>query len=213
MIRINLLPIKKQQEKESGRRMLVLFVLLLLGQSMVLWLMYNDKAGDLDTEAKKVSEANGEIENLKKDVADVEKHTKEKILLEEQIGVLDQLEQGRVGPVRILDELQLMLSLPRNELEKLTQAKKGWNSKWDPSRLWFSSFGERDGKFVLSGGGRTNDDVAEFLQRLSTSVFFDKVRLGPVAKTGSNDFEFVTFEITGSISYSLGAPASAPEGG
>jgi Tfp pilus assembly protein PilN len=110
--------------------------------------------------------------------------------------------------------MQMMLSLPRNDLERLTQVKKGWNSQWDPGRLWFTSFQEQEGEFSLVGGGRTNDDVAEFLQRMSTSVYFDKVKLGPVEKQGGTQFEFVTFELSGIISYSLGAAAEpAPKGG
>ena len=210
MIRINLLPIKKQQEKESGRRQIVLFFLLLAVEAVVLYFLYNGKNEDLSSITQENQTTQAAIETLKKQVADVEKLTKEKTLLQEQIGVLDQLEEGRSGPVRVLDEVQLILSPPRNELEKLTHAKKGWNSKWDPTRLWFNAFGEDGGAFALSGGARTNDDVAEFLQRLSTSVYFDNVRLGAVEKVDSKTFEFVSFEISGQISYSLGADVAAP---
>ncbi len=212
MIRINLLPIKKQQEKESSKRQLVLFVLLLLIEMVVLFFLYSDKSGDLDEIVNENNVKAAAIEELKKQVADVEKLTQQKVLLEEQIGVLDQLELGRGGPVRVMDEVQLILSPPRNELEKLTQGKKGWNAKWDPSRLWFNGFVEDNNNFSLTGGARTNDDVAEFLQRLSTSVYFDDVRLGSVEQQESEKFEYVIFEISGRISYSAGADILAVPG-
>ena len=153
MIRINLLPIKKQQEKESNKRQLVLFMLLLFAEVVILYFVYSSKDQDLVQITSENSVKAAAIEELKKQVADVEKLTKEKSLLEEQIGVLDQLESGRAGPVRVLDQIQLVLSQPRNELEKLTQGKKGWNPKWDPSRLWFNSLAEQGGIFGLEGGG------------------------------------------------------------
>ena len=68
----------------------------------------------------------------------------------------------------------------------------------------------------LRGGARTNDDVAEFLQRLSSSVHFDSVRLGSVEQQESGSFEYVVFEISGRISYSLVEDVAAviiPKGG
>lgn len=214
MIRINLLPIKKQQEAESSKRQLVLFGFLILIEIVVLYFVYGNKNGELDQITQKNSVKAAAIEELKKQVADVEKLTKEKSLLEEQIGVLDQLEAGRSGPVRVMDEIQLVLAQPRNELEKLTYDKRGWNAKWDPSRLWINTFAEENGAFGLTGGARTTDDVAEFLQRLSTSVYFDDVRLGSAEAQDSQGFSYVVFEISGLITYSLVQEAPAVgEGG
>lgn len=211
MIRINLLPIKDTIRKETSKRQLILFGVLLLVQLLVFYLVYSSRAGERDDLRQQNTDKNSQIELLKKQVADVEKLTKEKKLLEEQIGVLDNLEEGRSGPVKVLDEVQLILNQPKNDLQRLTYDKKGWNPKWDPSRLWFNGLRERNGDFQLSGGARSSDDVAEFLQRLSTSVYFEEVRLLSVDQREKDDFVYVVFELRGRISYSLASKTPANE--
>lgn len=213
MIRINLLPIKTTIQKETSKRQLILFAILILVQMGVFFFVYGQKAGKLDDLQEKNRTKAATIEQLKKQVADVEKLTKEKGLLEEQIGVLDLLEIGRAGPVRVMDEILLILSTPKNDLGKLTFDKRGWNAKWDPSRLWFNTLQEKGGLFKLSGGAHSTDDVAEFLQRLSTSVYFEDIRLIATEQTEEKKFKFVKFQLTGKISYSLGAGLAQPKKG
>lgn len=207
MIRINLLPIKKEQEKESGKRQLVVFGIVLLALLVVFYALYSWKSGELSDVTAENTRKAGEIETLKKDVADIEKLTKEKAVLQEQLGVLDTLQQGRSGPVRVLDEVVRILSAPSTEFEQVAFEKENWDPNWDPSRLWFNSLLEEGGAFRLEGGARTSDDVAEFLQRLSSSVFFEGVRLVSLEQTEQDGFKYVVYEITGRISYSLAAPA------
>ncbi len=208
MIRINLLPIKKQQEKESGKRQLVVFAIILLAQVAIMYGFYSWKGGELTDVTSENTRKAAEIETLKKDVADIEKLTKEKGVLQEQLGVLDTLQQGRSGPVRVLDEVIRILSAPATEFEKVAFEKENWDPNWDPSRLWFNSLLEEGGAFRLEGGARTSDDVAEFLQRLASSVFFEAVRLESLEQTEKDGFKYVVFEITGRITYSLAAPAA-----
>jgi Tfp pilus assembly protein PilN len=209
MIRINLLPIKEKERSEASKRQLILFVCLILVELVVLYFVYGNKSGELDKLTTENNIKSAAIEDLKKQVADVEKLTKEKSLLEEQIGVLDTL-AGRAGPVKVLDDVQLILSPPRDEYEKLRRSQDdGWNVKWDTDRLWFNSFQENKGNFGLSGGARSNDDVAEFLQRLSASNYFENVRLVSVSQQDGTDFDFVTFEVLGRINYDPGGKAPA----
>jgi Tfp pilus assembly protein PilN len=113
-----------------------------------------------------------------------------------------------------LDEIQLILSKPRNDLDRLTYDKRGWNAQWESERLWFNDMSENKGVFSLSGGARSSDDVAEFLQRLSTSLFFEDVRLLSVDQQEDKaaKFSFVRFEIKGKITYIL-LPATKPAAG
>jgi type IV pilus assembly protein PilN len=212
MIRINLLPIKDTLRKETSKRQLIVFAVVLVLQLLVLYLVYSAKDGDLEDLRNVNAEKDSQIEVLKKQVADVEKLTQERKLLEEQIGVLDQLESGRSGPVRVLDEIQVVLSQPANDLERLTYDKRNWNPKWDPSRLWFNALSDGGKGFALEGGARTSEDVAEFLQRLSTSVYFEDVRLLSVDQKDDKGFVYVLFEINGRINYSLAAKAEGAKG-
>ncbi|MBH22874.1 MAG: hypothetical protein CMH57_00170 [Myxococcales bacterium] len=203
MIRINLLPIKKQQEKESSKRLLFVFVVLIVAECILLIFPYSWQKSKLTEIQNENSAKKQEINTLKEQVKDVERLTGEKNKLTEQLDVLGALEKGRSGPVRVMDEMQLILSTPRSELERLTFDKRGWNSKWEPDRLWFNSFQEGGGFFKLVGGARSTDDVAEFLQRLSSSIYFDSIRLVYAEEKIESKvkFEFVRFEIEGAISY------------
>jgi type IV pilus assembly protein PilN len=51
------------------------------------------------------------------------------------------------------------------------------SERWDPHRLWLTAFKEDNKKVLMTGVGKTNDDVAEFLRRVSVSRYFKNVRL------------------------------------
>ena len=86
---------------------------------------------------------------------------------------------------RVLVELSHILSeggRPTVSAERLDEVRRenplaGFNVGWDPRRLWLTSFTEADRKCAIRGFGKTNEDVAEFLRRLSLSDLFQKVTL------------------------------------
>jgi type IV pilus assembly protein PilN len=203
MIRINLLPIRKEQQRESSRRQLILFAVIIALECVALYPLFATKDSELGEVQTEIQAKQAQIAKLKIEAQDVEKLTTEKNQLEAQLAVLDKLEAGRSGPVRILDNLQKILSSPRNDLERLEFEKRGWNPRWDPTRLWLNDFSEAKGGFELSGGARTADDVAEFLQRLSSSVYFDEVRLLSSEEASTKDFLYTKFGVEGQVSYTV----------
>lgn len=209
MIRINLLPIKKQQQKETSRRLLILFAVAIIAEIIILLPFYLSKAEDVDRAKADNSRIQQSINDLGTKVQATEALNTEKATLLLRLGVFKQLESGRSGPVRVLDEVQNVLSQPQNELDQLTFDKRNWSTRWDPSRLWFNEFEEKDGNFRLVGGARTNDDVAEFLERLSTSVYFENVRLLSSEQVDEKDFQYVNFEVTGNLTYNVMATPGA----
>ncbi len=209
MIRINLLPIKKQQQKETSRRLLILFAVAIIAEILILLPFYLSKSEDVDRAKAENARIQQSINDLSTKVQATETLNSEKTLLLQRLGVFNQLESGRSGPVRILDEVQNVLSQPQNELDQLTFDKRDWSTRWDPGRLWFNEFEEKDGNFRLIGGARTNDDVAEFLQRLSTSVYFENVRLISSEQTEEKDFQYVKFEVVGNLTYNVMATPGA----
>lgn len=208
MIRINLLPIKKRRQKETSRRLLILFAVLIIAEIILLYPIYASKSSNLDDIKTENARVQSSITELTTKAQNLDRLTTEKTQLQAQLGVLSQLEQGRSGPVRVLDEVQIVLSQPRNELDRLTFDKLDWSTKWDPARLWFNDFEEKDGLFRLIGGARSNDDVAEFLQRLSSSVYFDNVRLIASEQVDGTAVQFVSFDVTGNLTYSVTPPPS-----
>jgi len=217
MIRINLLPTKKHQEAEDSKRQLLLFAVLLVVVCVVLYFPLQIKQAELAKVKGENQNAASEIKTLKDELKTVESSTKERDSLKQQLDVLVSLERDRSGPVRVMDEMQMILSQPRNELESLTFGNRGWNTKWEPDRLWFNSFNETGGRFLLKGGARSSDDVAEFLQRLASSVYFSDVQLVQALQKSSKTspamvFEFISIEVVGSLSYNPNKPKEPEKG-
>ena len=214
MIRVNLLPIKQQKRRSAGRAQLFIFTGLIILEVLVLGLLYLTESSQLEKRNEEVAQSQREVQKAQSEVKDAEQLEKQKQQLTQQLEVLEKLEAKRSGPVRVLDELQAMLSPPRNESDRFNQLQKNWNVEWDSRRLWINSFGEKDGNFNLSGAAVNADDVAEFLQRLSTGVHFYDVELD-VVQADNSDAKMVSFKIFGKLDYSGEAneQAAQPEAG
>lgn len=207
MIRVNLLPIKQARRRSAGRTQLAVFAMLIVAEFFVFGVFFLTTSSDLDKIKKKVNEHQQAVTQAQLEVKDAEELERDKDQLTQQLKILDELEKSRSGPVRLLDELQAMMSPPRNENDRFAQLKLNWNVEWDPRRLWLVSFTETNGEFLLSGGAANADDVAEFLQRLSTGKHFKKVELDIVTQKNVDQGKSVDFKIFGTIDYSGAAQA------
>ena len=223
MIRINLLPVSDEEVITQARIQLLLFVGLLVIEAIVLFLIFASNNSEVDELDAELNKKRAVVAQIKKDVQDADALKKETEKLEKQLDVLNQLKQRRSGPVKVLDELQSMMSPPRDEEDRFAQLQKNWNVEWDPRRLWLVDFKEnmsKEGKsqFELVGAAMNHDDVAEFLQRLTTAEHFYDIKLDEVVsapiKVAQKEVPKVNFKINGKLSY-LGKskevqPAAAP---
>lgn len=203
MIRINLLPIKQQRRRTAGRTQIVVFAALVVLEVLVLGLLYMTQTSNLEQIQTKVAQNENDVKLAKAEVKDAEQLEAQKDQLEQQLKVLDELQKLRSGPVKVLDELQEMLSPPRSPEARFSQLQKNWNVEWDTRRLWVEKLGEKGGTFNIEGGAVNADDVAEFLQRLSTGKYFYDVELDIVkqASSNKNQARTVTFILYGKLSY------------
>ncbi|RAL20949.1 hypothetical protein DL240_14860 [Lujinxingia litoralis] len=207
MIRVNLLPIKQARRRSAGRTQLLLFAGLLIAELVILFVFYLVESEKLDTRQTEVTGLQREVSAIENEVADARTLEKEAEALDAQLAVLNELEARRIGPVRMLDEVQAMLSPPRNEEERVAQLRRDWNVEWDTRRLWIESFTEGEGAFSLEGMAGTADDVAEFLQRMTTARHFNNVQLEYVetassaGRSGAGAMRMVRFRIFGELSY------------
>ena len=125
--------------------------------------------------------------------------------------LVTELDRARTGPTRVLLEISRILSKggsPTVDAARLEELRRdnplaGYNRNWDNKRLWLTSFEEKNKECSLKGIGRSNEDVAEFLRRLSLSELFEEVTL---QKTKSEDIKgisvpFIGFELTGKVRY------------
>jgi type IV pilus assembly protein PilN len=149
-----------------------------------------------------------ELQGKTKGLADVEGRLEKSRRLEK---VVQELERARRGPTRAVMELSKVLSSPGGptinpaELERMREENPlaGFNESWDVRRLWLTRFEEVDRECKLTGMGRSNEDVAEFLRRLTLSEIYDSVTLQRTraANDPETGLQMVGFDITCKVRY------------
>jgi len=168
MIRINLLPVRAAQKKEK----LISQIVILVGSIVLVGLGCYAVQGLLqskidDTQSEIVAIQN-EINVLNKKIGEVNKIKQLTADLDSKKKVLENLEAGRSGPVRSLDELSRII----------------------PDKVWISSLQVANGSVTLRGQGTTEEVVAIFMRDLEASPYFQGVELGSVRRGGQgNEFD------------------------
>jgi len=224
MIRINLLPQKKQArrrgdagspiELSSGGESQVWLAFVLgavLLEVIVLLFVYKMKQDQLTQVQKHNTELTGNIDNIKREIA---QHATIKAQLKElrdREEAIQKLQGARTGPTATMLELSRILTPGRGptvDRDKLEQLKRDNpnavpNASWDPRRLWLSAFKEQDRLVRLSGFARDGEDVSEFLRRLTLSDYFYEVKLLPASKAidSTTKLELVKFEMSAKVRY------------
>ncbi len=181
MIRINLLPVKEAERRKSSRQFLVLAMVVIIAELLTLMIVYGEK----DSEAKSIEANNqrqlAELKRIKKENGDIDGQLAdleaEEADLKKKKMVLDSLEESKSGPVKMLKHFANMLTPIDTPKAKVKAQEKGWNSEWEPKRLWIDKFVEKNREVIIVGHARSNEDVAELLKRLNTSSHFAHMRL------------------------------------
>jgi len=156
MIKINLFPFRAARAKENIRRQVTIYVLSTLFLLLVLGyyaLDFNKKVTTLkaDQDAKQRNLATfqattAKLTKLKKTIAD----------LEAKLHTIEDLEKGKTGPVKLLDDIAM--SVPRD-------------------KLWLVSLKESAGILTLAGTAMDNETVADFMNRLESTESMNSVEL------------------------------------
>jgi type IV pilus assembly protein PilN len=120
MIRINLLPYREKEKKENLQRQIVLYAGVLVLVLLILGVVYLYVSISVSSLEKKIEEANATLVVLDKKVGDIEGFKRNKRDLEQKLGVINTLEGNRIFPVRMLDELNMLVPAKEIWLEKLT---------------------------------------------------------------------------------------------
>lgn len=202
MIRINLLPVRHEIKRQFGRQQLMLGLLLVGVEIAVLFALYNEQKSRLDEATSQADSIQAEVDQLNEQARALDELNQQKNDLENMADVLQNLEANRSGPVAVMDELKEMLNPPANDLQRVAQERRDWNTAWDPRSVWLTGFRENGGDVAMEGKALTNDDVAEFTVRLASSPYFSGVRLNRTSASSAAGLGSVfTFEITASVDY------------
>ena len=200
MIKINLLPIKATRKREYVKQQLILGVVLLLGALIGCYMWYSSMGGKIADKKKEIVSAKQQIEQYKKAIGEVEKYKGLEDALNRKLEIIDRLEKGKTGPVRVLDNLSQII----------------------PKQVWLTQWSEKSGSVKIEGEALTNKHVAQFITALKKPVknlqavekpnpqkkaphFFSGVQLVETKMVDDKDFKrtFVLFKIVVKVNYAI----------
>jgi type IV pilus assembly protein PilN len=215
MIRVNLLPQKREAARKSSAEGSQLWMLGILGALVLevlgLVFFHASKQDELLKVTQNNLKIDANINDIKRQIANhAEIKAQLKELRDREEAIL-KLQAARTGPTSVLLEVSKMLSpgrgptTDRDKLEQLKRDNPGAvpNPNWDVRRLWLTAYSEGDRVVRLSGLARDGEDVSEFLRRLTLSDYFYDVKLLPASKSTDavTKLELVKFELSAKARY------------
>jgi type IV pilus assembly protein PilN len=172
MIRINLLPVRAAQKREKIRSQLSIFLLCLILVFIACGALYAQKMTAINSTKNEIAEIDKQNKALQKKIGQVKDFEKKKADLEQKLNVLNSLKAGKTGPVHLLDELSSSL----------------------PEKLWLTKFSEKGGSITISGIADSENTVADFMNSLDASPYYQNIELGVTEQTmvGENKMQKFT---------------------
>ncbi|MBX7192924.1 MAG: PilN domain-containing protein [Sandaracinaceae bacterium] len=218
MIRINLLPAARKQTKASSgstagspTAWVIGYVVAAGVLTVALLFVYMSYASDRDAQIAQNQQLEGEIQTIERQSANLDQVQAQLEQSRALETVVNELQRARFGPTRVMMELAHILSesggptIDPRRLEEIQRANPlaGYNAGWDHHRLWLTSFEEEARHVEIHGAGRTNEDVAEFLRRLTLSDLFGEVTLTKTeaAQDTGTHLDVINFELAATVNY------------
>ncbi|HAX99135.1 MAG TPA: hypothetical protein DCY12_09700 [Candidatus Atribacteria bacterium] len=177
-MKINLLRREKIKKKspyfEQGVfaiALVCLAILVVIG----IWFYLQRSADALD---KKILDTKNELQKLKKDEEKIAELKKNTGVLEQKVKVIDQLEENKSGPAKILASIATGII---------------------PGRMWLKTLKCQGSKLALEGVAVDNETIAQFMTNLENSPEFENVELQISEETKVDDNLFKKFSLTAVI--------------
>jgi type IV pilus assembly protein PilN len=152
MIRINLLPIGRRPVEEKIRKEITDFFLLIFFSLSVMVYFHIDHTRTIkqitaekktvDSEIRRYQDRQRQLQELQ------EKHK----LLEQKLGVIEQLKRNRDLQVRVLDQLAIIVPT---------------------DKMWINTLTQKGNTLTLTGVARGNEVIAQFMESLEKSPYID----------------------------------------
>ena len=218
MVRINLLPnARKQARSSSGggdgsaTPWIIAYTATAFVTVLVCAFLYFSGTSALEEQRAQNAALQAEITRVESASANIDEVRAQLAHSQDLEQVVGELQRARFGPTRVLMELSRILSAsggPTVDPERLEAIRRdnplaGFNPTWDTRRLWLTSFNEEDRHVQIHGLGKTNEDVAEFLRRLSLSESFGEVTLTKTEAVTdpASHLDLISFELSCSVVY------------
>jgi len=172
MIRINLIRGKRRKRAQLNADLIYLVIpLLVLAAVFVHYRVMHGRIDDLNT---RITQANQEVNRLKKEIGEVEKFKARKAELQQKVDIISKLQAGRSGPVKVFEAISASI----------------------PEKCWIDGLSIKDEKVSLSGVALNNYTIANFMTALGESGRFRDVVLGSAEQATVMNTKLVKFNLT-----------------
>jgi type IV pilus assembly protein PilN len=194
MIRINLLG---QTRPKAGRRPVdtgaaLPLVFIGIGAAVglvVLFYFYHSLQTQLNDENSKIKTLTAQKTELQVIKQQVESFEKQKQILQQRVGVIEQLQRDRTGGQELLDMVANTVSRTEN--------------------LWLSSMTRKGNTIAFEGASASINSVANFITALKRSGYFQKVEIKESKQDEKNTgIQTFVFQISAEISPPQAVPAT-----
>lgn len=156
MIRINLLPYREKEKIEDITRQIMVIGITFVVFILAIGSFHLYLSMSISSLEENITKQQNELERLNKIIRDIDSFKRDKALLEKKIAIINTLEENRLAPVRMLDELTTLVPVKDVWLEKLSEKGTG---------------------ITIEGMARNNIAVAHFMKNLAGSTFIKSVDL------------------------------------
>lgn len=177
MIRINLLPVREERRKADLQQFAAMLIGCLVLSVAIAGFFHWTMLAKLDGAKESIAQTQAKIDQLGPQLAKVQQYRETKNAIEKKLGVIEELDDSRSGPVHVLDELA-------------THA---------PERLWIQRIEAAARKITIHGMSLDNELVALFLTALNDSPYFKQVELRETEAHERDGFKLNQFEVTAII--------------
>lgn len=179
MIRINLLPVPKARKQERLIIELAVAAVVIAATLAVGYFVGDAKSAAIGKLRAENQALNEEINRYRARVGEVDKYKQKLQTLRDQLKVIESLQAGRSGPVKVLDEL----------------------TEITPRRLWITNMKESNQKLNLQGVGEDGPTIADFLESLKQSKYFSNIELQNLQLQEQNGVKLQKFTINLDVKY------------
>ncbi len=193
MIRINLLgqakPKASRRPVDTGAALPALFVGAgLVFGFLILGYLYYSWQRQLNEENARIKQLQAQKTDLEQIKLQVEAFEKQKIVLQQRVGTIEQLQRDRTGAQELLDQVANTVSRAEN--------------------LWLMSMSKKGTTLTLDGAAASLNSVANFITALKRSGYFQKVEIKD-AKQDDKNQNVQTFMFTINAEIAPNGPAAA----
>jgi type IV pilus assembly protein PilN len=155
MIKINLLPVRAAQKKESARQQISILLLSMTAVLVIAFGIYSVTLAKISTAQEEIGKSEQEIKRLKEKIGEIDNIKKFQAEVKKKLDILNQLRRDKTGPA--------------TRLAKLSDAV--------PDKLWLTKYAETGGNVSLAGVAFNEDLIAAFMRNLQASNAFTNVEL------------------------------------